>query len=112
MGRYYYGDIEGKFWFGVQPSDDAEQFGALESSSIFYEVADNDECTERLKEIFAELGMPEDFGMTHDDVWSAYQADSEGSDEKRQALYASLELGLKIYQCVEKNGFCSFEAEG
>ena len=22
MGRYYYGDIEGKFWFGVQSSND------------------------------------------------------------------------------------------
>lgn len=22
MGRYYYGDIEGKFWFAVQPSTD------------------------------------------------------------------------------------------
>ena len=28
MGRYYDGDIEGKFWFGVQDSCDAEFFGA------------------------------------------------------------------------------------
>ena len=27
MGRYYSGDIEGKFWYGVQDSDDATQFG-------------------------------------------------------------------------------------
>ena len=27
MGRYYNGDIEGKFWFGVQDSDDASFFG-------------------------------------------------------------------------------------
>ena len=27
MGRYYEGDIEGKFWFGVQSSDDADFFG-------------------------------------------------------------------------------------
>ena len=24
MGRYYWGDIEGKFWFGVQSSNDVE----------------------------------------------------------------------------------------
>ena len=24
MGRYYWGDIEGKFWFGVQSSSDVE----------------------------------------------------------------------------------------
>ncbi len=28
MGRYYSGDIEGKFMFAVQPSDAGEQFGA------------------------------------------------------------------------------------
>jgi len=27
MGRYYYGDIDGKFWFGVQSSDAADRFG-------------------------------------------------------------------------------------
>ena len=27
MGRYYSGDIEGKFWFGVQSSTDADYFG-------------------------------------------------------------------------------------
>ena len=30
MGRYYYGDIEGKFWFGVQSSADASFFGVEE----------------------------------------------------------------------------------
>ena len=27
MGRYYSGDIEGKFWFGIQESNDADNFG-------------------------------------------------------------------------------------
>jgi hypothetical protein len=27
MGRYYSGNIEGKFWFGTQSSDDATNFG-------------------------------------------------------------------------------------
>ena len=27
MGRYYHGDIQGKFWFGVQSSSDASHFG-------------------------------------------------------------------------------------
>ena len=29
MGRYYSGDIEGKFWFGVQSSEIGESFGAI-----------------------------------------------------------------------------------
>jgi hypothetical protein len=30
MGRHYDGDIEGKFWFAVQSSDDGEYFGAID----------------------------------------------------------------------------------
>jgi len=29
MGRYYSGDIEGKFWFACQSSDDADNFGVV-----------------------------------------------------------------------------------
>lgn len=38
MGRYYTGDIEGKFWFAVQSSDDADFFGVEgnEPSEIEY----------------------------------------------------------------------------
>ena len=28
MGRYYSGDIEGKFWFAVQSSNAADRFGS------------------------------------------------------------------------------------
>ena len=33
MGRYYWGDIEGKFWFGVQPTADLLEFGHAERDS-------------------------------------------------------------------------------
>jgi len=36
MGRYYYGDIEGKLWFGVQSSDDAETFGVEGVEALMY----------------------------------------------------------------------------
>ena len=32
MGRYYHGDIEGKFWFAVQSSQDADFFGSEAST--------------------------------------------------------------------------------
>ena len=28
MGRYYHGDIEGKFWFAIQDSNAADRFGS------------------------------------------------------------------------------------
>jgi hypothetical protein len=31
MGRYYHGDIEGKFWQGIQDSNDARHFGGHET---------------------------------------------------------------------------------
>jgi hypothetical protein len=38
MGRFYYGDIEGKFWFGVQSSDDISElisYGNPHQSNIW-----------------------------------------------------------------------------
>ena len=44
MGRYYNGDIEGKFMFGVQCSTSGERFGAQEVASnwIDYEIDRDD----------------------------------------------------------------------
>ena len=33
MGRYYSGDIEGKFMFAIQSSDAPERFGAVENQN-------------------------------------------------------------------------------
>lgn len=114
MGRYYTGDIEGKFWFGTQPSDDAEQFGAVESTVTYYsveEMEDNDrKCEVRLTEIFGELGLAVDLEMNPEAVYELYESDTEQSDARR-SLYASLQLGLKIYQCLVKEGQCNFEVE-
>ena len=41
MGRYYDGDIEGKFWFGVQDSGDAVHFGAEEQEPEPYTVTED-----------------------------------------------------------------------
>jgi len=47
MGRYYRGDIEGKFWFGVQDSRDAEHFGGKETPIIeIFEDEDGNKSTD------------------------------------------------------------------
>jgi hypothetical protein len=46
MGRYYNGDIEGKFWFAVQSSDDASFFGV----EPYEEPQEIDEETGELEE--------------------------------------------------------------
>jgi len=39
MGRYYEGDIEGKFWFAIQNSDDGTFFGAKENAPCFLDYS-------------------------------------------------------------------------
>jgi DNA-directed RNA polymerase subunit N (RpoN/RPB10) len=118
MGRYYNGDIEGKFWFAVQSSDDAEQFGARESTNYINYYADNiQEVKKRLYEIFDELGIDEPTFYNMNTVegedkfyedYKEYAATRKDNDDK---LWASLELGLKMYWCILESGSCSFEAE-
>ena len=60
MGRYYDGDINGKFWFGVQSSDAADRFGqrGQEPSYIeyYYDRDDLDEVEAEIIAIILKLG--------------------------------------------------------
>jgi len=123
MGRYYSGDIEGKFWFGVQSSDDASFFGGeeLEPNAISYYFDKDDlaEIEEGIRECKKELGENEEkldkfFGKvesyTDEKVAKAFGI-SEEEVMKMLEWYARLQLGEKILKCVKENGECSFEAE-
>lgn len=57
MGRYYHGDIEGKFWFGVQPSNVAETvFGGEIVDESYEEYEEFNEDTGE-NETFIEEGF-------------------------------------------------------
>ena len=43
MGRYYDGDIEGKFMFAVQPSNAGERFGAQDVTNYITYYVDRDQ---------------------------------------------------------------------
>lgn len=128
MGRYYSGDIEGKFWFGVQSSDDGEFFGAkeLEHITIDYEVDDIDEVAEGVEKCKKMLGKDKarldkffdslEFGYNEDMVkkyWlKEFKAELKDADVSGMLKwYARLELGEKILKCMQENGYCSFSAE-
>ena len=49
MGRYYSGDINGKFMFAVQSSDAGERFGATEQESYFIEYSVNREQYDKIE---------------------------------------------------------------
>ena len=128
MGRYYHGDIEGKFMFGVQSSTDADFFGVEgEATHLSYgfNAEDLPKVEEGIKECEGVLGEYlehiDKFFKENDSFSSErlakYLTELLGKDvtENNVAFnlewYARLELGKEIRDCVKENDYCGFEAE-
>jgi len=129
MGRYYHGDIEGKFWFGVQSSNDAEYFGVEGFTNYIHYYFDEDnkkdvhkgilECDRTLGKYRKLLDEFFDSRESYNNQTLAEflnekeKPHNHSEDEVRHYLewYARLHLGKKIYDCIIDNGQCSFEAE-
>jgi|TARA_R100000482_G_scaffold54230_1_gene19443 hypothetical protein len=115
MGRYYTGDIEGKFMFAVQGSDAGERFGAVESNVISYSVSRGcyDDIVKELKSIEdsgclerAEARMREGYDMKSPFVQTPERKDLEE--------YADYRMGKKIKQWFDDNpddDYLYFDAE-
>jgi hypothetical protein len=65
MGRYYSGDIEGKFWFGVQSSDDASSLGGY--PEYVYDDGEEIEYDEDEREEEDAIGLFYQFGPDQED---------------------------------------------
>jgi len=123
MGRYYQGDIEGKFWFGVQSSDDADFFGVVSAEpselEYYYSKEDLPKVKAGIERCLTELGeykakLDRFFDNTNGYNDEMLVKDLEISKRKVRKLlgwYSRLELGQKIETCLEKYGVCSFTAE-
>ena len=124
MGRYYKGDIEGKFWFAVQSSDDADFFGVAGEPkflSYYFHEDDLDKIKEGIKTCFEELGSYHkrinDFIRKNEKKGFTYEKFAKDLNISEMKLrkflvwYVRLGLGQKIRSCVELTGECSFEAE-
>ena len=122
MGRYYHGDIDGKFWFAVQSSSDADFFGSEGYNQYLNYYFDKDHMTsidKGIKTCIDTLGswnekldkfFKENDGYNDDMLNKQIKL---GPEKCKEILkwYARLHLGEKIKKCVEENGSCSFEAE-
>jgi hypothetical protein len=123
MGRYYSGDIEGKFWFGVQSSDAADRFGVEgvppETELVYsYDEDDLPSVEEEIASIISTIGEDniakldaffDEVNGYNDDILKEHGI----SDifEKHISDYADLRLGIKIRDCIKEQGYCSFNAE-
>ena len=123
MGRFYSGDIEGKFWFAVQSSDDADFFGSKgyqpERLEYYFDKDHLDSVKEGITKCKETLGvykekMDEFFKALDyysDKDLATYLDITENDAKKYLEWYARLELGEKILNSLEESGQCWFEAE-
>ena len=119
MGRYFFGDIEGKFWFGVQPSNSASRFSAdaeCEPSTIDYYFDEDhmQDVKDELKGIEKILGdnlqKIEDFFAERNGYADSELAEA-GIKDWMLREYADYKLGKQIEECIEREGQCQFSAE-
>lgn len=118
MGRYYQGDIDGKFWFAVQPSNSADRFGVTGHvpEYIEYNFYEDDKqgVEEELKRIEKSLGDQleklDAFFEKHTSYRDEMLAEN-GIDVNNLSEYADYQLGRQILDCLNENGYCEFTAE-
>lgn len=118
MGRYYNGDIEGKFWFAVQSSTAASRFGGEEHQPNYIEYSFDEDHLEDVEEEIAVI--EKELGDKKQILDEFFNANTGYNDEMIAELgvsmeelseYADLGLGIKIRDCIKENGSCNFEAE-
>ena len=113
MGRYYDGDINGKFMFAVQSSAAADRFGS-EGHNNYLEYYFDDEHLPTIEEELALL--KEDFEKVEEffkdrNSWTDEIAEAAGISREMMSNYADYHLGKQIFDCVKENGQCLFQAE-
>lgn len=123
MGRYYSGDIQGKFWFAVQSSNCADRFGGDSGDTdednpnvleYHFTEGDLETVVAEIQYITDELG---DKVKTIDDFFATRDSYNDemlleiGISRHDLKEYADLDFGKKIRDCLIENGECCFDAE-
>ena len=127
MGRYYSGDIDGKFAFGIQNSDAADRFGVIgqipEYLQYNYTEDDLEELQKELKNIEDAFGGHKpalkiyfDLYKIEDDAplsFTSYIKEGGLPELTKEQLseYYDYALGRKILDCIQETGSCTFDAE-
>lgn len=118
MGRYYSGDIDGKFWFGLQSSDAADRFGVEGEPpaelQYFFTEDDLEGVEQELLNIENSLGEKKqiiDKFFEDNNGWNEKMLEEAGISKEELSEYADFELGIKIRDQIRDFGQCSFTAE-
>jgi hypothetical protein len=116
MGRYYSGDINGKFMFGVQNSNAADRFGAQPEEPQFLHYQFDDSHIEAVEaELRALLntlrGKRSTIARLVCGGYSEEQRIKAGITDSDLSDYADFILGMEIRRSLLKEGQCYFSAE-
>jgi hypothetical protein len=118
MGRYYHGDIDGKFWFAIQSSNAADRFGVsgTEPQEIEYSFYEENliDVNVEIEKIEQELGENKEILDNFFEKAIGYNGDDMQKlniSDKELENYADLYLGYKIRDCINETGQCCFTAE-
>ncbi len=128
MGREYKGDIEGKMWVTVQPSNDADNFGVygepfepLGDLHYFFAEDNEDEINKELARCREVIGTEsleimdryykEHRTESHQAVDDLKSKIGNTEYKKLEEYYARIELGEQILACIRDNDTCSFSVE-
>ena len=127
MGRYYQGDIEGKFVFALQSSTAADRFGVTGEYpphvDYYFDEDNLEDLKIELKSI--EVGMGEhgnhlkvyyDLYGSDDDVDITFEdylkkGDKQPLNKDQLSEFFDYRIGKKIQDCINEQGHCSFTAE-
>ena len=138
MGRYYNGDINGKFWFAVQNSNDANHFGVrgiyflhsdgkkLYEEAEYYDGLEYYFGEEHLSGVITKLNdIADQLGSYKAELDKFFKENNGYNDEmiveqtkipadevgRALVLYARHGLGKEIRDCIIQCGQCAFDAE-
>ena len=128
MGRYYEGDINGKFVFGSQSSEAADRFGVEGQAPgylDYYFDKDNLEDLEmELNNIENQMGEQGKYLKIYYDLYGSDEdtakitfeeylkkGDKKPLNKEQLLEFFDYRIGKKIQDCVKEQGDCSFTAE-
>jgi len=115
MSRHYDGDINGRFWFGLQSSNAANRFGVIgqppEYLEYYFDEDNLEDCKKEIKAIEQELGSNLEILDEYFDINVVDKPIIEMISYHLLAEYADLVLGRKIKNQIEQFGNCNFNAE-
>jgi len=107
MGRYYSGDIEGKFMFAVQPSSAGERFGAQDVTNYVEYYVDREEYDNIVNEIdniekTGAIKRVQDMFATSN-FYNDEIMEENGVSKEDIAEYADWRLGMQMKEYFDNN---------